>query len=131
MERPHESIELTPHTVTARSENEDLPSPLKDKSSNLKKERFVFFFKRNFMYMFLLDTSNDNIPLESNTARQYKINLRSESEITPTIQTITTDTQIRSSTDTQSVKPFESGMLIFTICIYSRYLLSCIMMLFI
>jgi len=34
MERPHESIELIPHTVTTRSENEDLSSPLKDKSSN-------------------------------------------------------------------------------------------------
>jgi len=45
MERPHEPIELIPHTVTTRSENEDLPSPSKDKSSNFKKKDLFFSSK--------------------------------------------------------------------------------------
>jgi len=54
MERPHESIELMPHTVITRSENEDLPSPLKDKSSNLKKRKICFFLQKKFyVYVFI------------------------------------------------------------------------------
>lgn len=39
---------------------------------------------------------------------QYKINLRSESEIP------TPDTNIRMNTDAQLVQPYESGIVIFT-----------------
>ena len=56
--------------------------------------------------LFLLDISNDNIPLKSSHIdTQYKTNLPSEIEIT-------TDTRLPS--DTQLVRPFESGILIFT-----------------
>ncbi len=100
-ERPYESVELSPDTI------EELPS-----SSN---KNFHFFSRRNLFKYFLLDISNDNIPVKStlspsNIDTQYKINLRPESEITTT-----TDTNIRSNTDTQVVQPYESGILIFTI----------------
>lgn len=54
----------------------------------------------------------------SNNDTQDKKDLRSDSEINSTIQT-TTDTKNRSHTDTQLVRPVESGIVIFTICILS------------
>lgn len=68
------------------------------------------FFERNIFIIYFLDTSNDNIPLKSNTETEYKINLRSEPEPT------TTTTQ-------QLVQPpYESGILIFTSRICRRNL---------
>lgn len=54
--------------------------------------------------------------LSSNNQTEYKKELRSESEINPNIQT-TLDSKILSHTDTQAVRPIESGTVLFTIYI--------------
>ena len=78
--------------------------------------KYGFFL---FSDIILLDTTNDNIPFKSelsssNPETQYKINLRSESEIT----TMTTDT------NTQLAQSNESGILIFSNILSLRILLS-------
>ena len=77
-----------------------------------------------FVFSLLLDTATENIPLKSallpsTTDVKDKVNLRSESSITPTLPT-TNESKTRSSTDTQLVRPFDSGKLILSIVRMSR-----------
>lgn len=78
----------------------------------------------SFLSSLLLDTSTENIPLKSTLLPstsdvKEKVNLRSESDIPPTLQT-TNESKTRSSTDTHLVRSFDSGKLIFSIVVRRR-----------
>ncbi|CAF3662573.1 unnamed protein product [Rotaria sordida] len=108
-----------PETRITSTESEDLPPPLPPLPPLTKKS----------------STSSDNIPLKSTTSSSPKsnrdlkraINLRSESEMTPTMQT-TTDAKLLSDTDTPIVRSFESEFDIFVF--YDNYQLKFLIQIF-
>ena len=116
-ERIYESAELSPAHATPRSasavsmiESDDL-SPVQPP---LHSTSAYLLWNKSFISP--LDASIENIPLKSallssNTDAKQKLNLRSESEL-PSPTSSIVDSKLRSSTDTQLARPFESGKLI-------------------